>query len=60
MQEIRVAWKFGLHENRFEEPTNGGVWFPDTPETRRDLDIIVEEGNSAFGDGTHWLEERQA
>jgi hypothetical protein len=60
MQEIRVCWLFGLHENQFGEPTDGGVWFPDTPESRKDLTIIVDAGNKVAGQGTHWLEERQA
>lgn len=60
MQEIRVAWPFGLHENQAGEPTAGGVWFPDTPENRRDLEIIVNAGNEAAGEGSHWLEEREA
>jgi hypothetical protein len=42
MKEIRVSWKFGLHESQADVPTSGGVWFPDTPENRRNLDIIVE------------------
>ena len=60
MREIRVAWPFGLHENQFDEPTDGGVWFPDTPDNRRDLTIVVEAGNETAGEGSHWLEEREA
>ena len=60
MVEIRAAWQFGLHENQFDEPTAGGIWFPDTPENRRDVEIIVEAGNYACGEGTHWLEKREA
>jgi hypothetical protein len=60
MQELRVAWHFGLHENEAGEPIAGGVWFPDTPENRRDLTVVVEAGNEIAGEGTHWLEEREA
>lgn len=60
MTEIRVAWLFGLHENDAGEPLAGGVWFPDTTENRRDLTIVVEAGNLAAGEGSHWLEEREA
>ena len=60
MIEIRVAWPLGLHENEAGEPTDGGVWFPDTPDNRRELNIIVEAGNEVVGDGSHWLQERQA
>jgi len=60
MKEIRVRWQFGLHEDAGGEPTDGGVWFPDTPPNRRDLLIIVESGCEVAGAGTHWLEERVA
>lgn len=60
MREMRVRWHFGLHENQADEPTDGGVWFPDTPENRRDLEIIVDAGNEVAGAGSHWLEEREA
>ncbi|WP_431286755.1 hypothetical protein [Roseateles chitinivorans] len=60
MQEIRVAWLFGLHESQAGEPTAGGIWFPDNEANRRQLEIIVEAGNDACGSGTHWLEERTA
>jgi hypothetical protein len=60
MTEIRVSWQFGLHETEAREPLGGGVWFPDTPENRRELTIVVEAGNEVAGPGAHWLEERQA
>lgn len=60
MTEIRVAWPHGLHEDRSGKPTSGGAWFPDTPENRRDLTIIVESGCEACGPDSHWIEEREA
>jgi hypothetical protein len=60
MLEIRVAWQFGLHENQADVPTAGGVWFPDNEQSRCELGIIVEAGNAAFGEGTHWHEVRKA
>ena len=60
MKELRAAWPHGLHENQLGMPTSGGVWFPDTPENRRDLEILVEAGCHACGPGSHWLEEREA
>jgi hypothetical protein len=60
MLEIRVAWPLGLHENQANEPIAHGVWFPDTPSNRQDLEIIIEAGNAACGEGTHWLEQREA
>lgn len=60
MNEIRVRWQMGLHEDASGNPSDGGVWFPDTPESRRDLEIIVEAGCENYGPGSHWLEQRQA
>lgn len=60
MTEIRVAWPFGLHEDQFGNPSAGGVWFPDTPENRKDLQVIVESGCEVCGSGSHWREERDA
>lgn len=60
MIEIRARWHLGLHENELGVPTDGGVWFPDTPENRNDLLIIVECGCEVAGPGSHWLEEREA
>lgn len=60
MTEIRVCWPYGLHENQLGEPTDGGTWSPDTPDARRELEIIVDAGNEVAGPGTHWLEEREA
>jgi hypothetical protein len=60
MTEIRVRWLFGLHESQAGAPTDGGVWFPDSPDVRRDLEIIADSGNEVAGAGTHWLEEREA
>ena len=60
MLEIRVGWLFGLHENDAGKPLAGGGWLPDSPETRRELSIIVEAGREVCGAGTHWLEVRRA
>ena len=60
MKEIRVRWLLGLHENDDGDPTDGGVWFLDSRDNRHDLMIVVEEGNRVAGEGSHWLEEREA
>lgn len=60
MNEIRVRWQMGLHEYAAGNPSDGGVWFPDTPESWRDIEIIVEAGCETYGPGSHWLEQRQA
>lgn len=60
MTEIRVCWSIEGREDLTGRPIQGGLWSPDTPENRRDYEIIVEAGNNAYGPGTHWLEEREA
>src|ERR1700754_2902340 len=30
MKEIRVRWRLGLHEDDDGNPTDGGIWFPDS------------------------------
>jgi hypothetical protein len=32
----------------------------DSPAVKRDLLIVVEAGNEMAGEGSHWLEEREA
>jgi hypothetical protein len=62
MREIRVRWTPGLHQDLSEERelTIGGTWFPDNERNRDDLTVIVESGNEVAGEGSHWLEERDA
>lgn len=60
MKEIRVCWRLGLHPDAQGEPSDGGLWHPDTPESRRELTIVVECGCEIYGEGSHWLEEREA
>ena len=60
MKEIRLRWHLGLHEGDDGNPTDGGVWFPDSLDNRRDLTIVMEEGNRVAGEGSLWLEERES
>ena len=60
MVEIRVAWNVVGRQNLVNEDINGGTWCLDSPENRKDLDIIVESGNEAYGPGSHWIETREA
>lgn len=59
MKEIRVAWTLGLHENVGGDPISGGAWLPDTPAVREELEIIIAVSIESYGEGTHWLEERE-
>ena len=58
-KQIRVCWSIVGRMDMNGVPINGGVWHPGTPEFRRDLTIIAESGNEAYGPGTHWIEERE-
>jgi hypothetical protein len=60
MKEIRVGWRLGLHEDEDGNPIDGGLWMADSSAVRRDLMIVVESGNEATGERSHWLEEREA
>lgn len=60
MNEIRLAWSIVGRENLVNEPIQGGLWTPDNPEIRKELTIIMESGNKAYGPDTHWIEEREA
>ena len=60
MVEIRVAWNVIGRRNIVKEGINGGTWCLDSPENRKDLEIIVECGNEAYGSGSHWIEAREA
>lgn len=59
MKEIRVCWVPRVHHHELVDRTNG-LWMPDTPDNRRDLEVIVEVACEVYGEGSHWLEEREA
>jgi hypothetical protein len=60
MKEIRVRWTLGVHEELADdiELTAGGTWASDTPENRRQAELLIRAGNEVSGKGSHWLEER--
>lgn len=60
MNEIRVAWNVVGRRSIADEPIQGGLWHPDTPENREMLIIVMESGNESYGPDSHWIEERQA
>jgi hypothetical protein len=60
MKEIRLCWSVIGRENIVGEEIQNGLWHPDTPDVRRDLELIRDAGNETYGPGTHWIEEREA
>jgi hypothetical protein len=67
MKEVRQRWSDGIARDD-EQLTveglpahpGGGLGHPDTPENRRTLEQIIVAGNETYGEGTHWIEEREA
>jgi hypothetical protein len=60
LKEIRLAWSISGRMSIIFVPINAGLWHPDNVENRANLEIIAEAGNFAYGEGTHWIEEREA
>ena len=58
--EIRLRWNVVGRLNLIDEPIDGGTWCVDTPENRKNLEIIAESGSEAYGEGSHWIEAREA
>lgn len=59
MTEIRVCWNVDLAAHRPSDTIQAGAWFADTAQNREDLETVIESGNFAYGEGTHWLEVRE-
>ena len=53
MNEIRVAWSVIGRRSIADEPIQGGLWNPDTPENRETLAIVMESGNESYGPDSH-------
>jgi hypothetical protein len=65
MKEIRLGWSDGIAKDDEQLTVEGvpvhpgdGLWRPDTPENRRALVQAMAAANEAYGEGTHWIEER--
>ena len=59
MTEIRICWTEVVGHTKLE-PSEGGLWLPETSKNRDELEAYVEAGNHGFGQGTHWIERREA
>jgi hypothetical protein len=66
VKEIRLNWSDDIARDD-EQLTVKGVpvhpggrlWYPDTPESRRTLEQMMAAGNETYGEGTHWVEDRE-
>ncbi len=59
MIEIQLRLEVGSRE-RPPHKVGAGLWHPDTPANREELEILRDAGNQIYGKGTHWIAERQA
>lgn len=74
MHEIRIAygfqvafWRGGLRgatgvmqSPAFKRYAGNGLWFPETDNARCALAATAERMNATYGDGSHWIERREA
>lgn len=58
MKEIRLGWSPDVSHHEHDMRSYGS-WTPFTAELRRDYEIVAETANEVFGEGSHWIEERQ-
>jgi hypothetical protein len=59
MTEIRICWSKAVSLTKLSG-SEGGLWLPETPKNLEELEAYVEAGNQGFGQGTHWIERREA
>ena len=50
----------GRRDKETGEMGDEGFWYPDTPEVRADFEILLKACNYTHGEGSHWIEEREA
>lgn len=60
MTEIRICRSLPDKTSLPGEAADGGAWHPDSPNNREMLRIILESCLEIYGQGTHWVEEREA
>jgi hypothetical protein len=59
MTEVRICWSKEVSRTKLSG-SEGGLWLPETSKNRNELVAYVEAGNQGFGQGTHWIERREA
>ncbi len=59
MREIRLCWVSTINSGPFREPLEFGVWCPDDETSRSEIEHIVDTGNQVWGEGSHWIQERE-
>jgi hypothetical protein len=60
MKEIRLNWVSTRKTTEDGQPVERGPWYPDTDASRRELGEILEAGLEVWGEGSHWILERES
>lgn len=59
MLQLRLCWNDDVRRLKAESE-RGSSWAPSSEELLNYYEAMVEAGNTVFGPGTHWLEQRHA
>ena len=59
MNEIRLCWVAIQPNGSNREPVECGEWRVATEATRRELEEILNARIRVWGEGSHWMQERE-
>jgi uncharacterized protein (TIGR02246 family) len=59
MLQVRLCWNDDVRRLKAESE-RGSSWAPASEDLLNYYEAMVQAGNTVFGPGTHWLEQRQA
>lgn len=59
MKEIRLCWVSVRTTGPYREAIVFGSWTPDNEKSRKELQAIVVAGTQVWGEGSHWIQERE-
>ncbi len=59
MREIRLCWTAIRTVHIDGAIVECGSWYADTEASRKELSEILDAGNQVWGEGSHWLQERE-
>jgi hypothetical protein len=60
MNNIRLRWLQTRNTTVGGQHVECGPWCPDTEASRRELGEILDAGLQVCGEGSHWIETREA
>jgi hypothetical protein len=60
MRDIRLRWVSIREMTIDSQPVESGPWCSDTVASRHELGAILEVGQQEWGEGSHWIEERES